>query len=80
MPLEGNIKLAKRTAGRLSSLTEDAAVADGAVDAPFRVRLHSLFAQIEKEFEALYLENLNRMMCFLVVSNCYWYQIQKQPN
>lgn len=64
MPLDGNIKQAKRIAGRLSSLTEDAAAADGTVDAPFRVRLHSLFAQIEKEFEALYLENINRMFCF----------------
>lgn len=28
-------------------------------DVPYRARLHHLFAQIEKEFELLYLENLN---------------------
>lgn len=43
---------------RLTSLTEDASIIPE--DAPFRSRLHYLFAQIEKEFEQLYLENLNR--------------------
>lgn len=66
MPHEGlAAKLAaKRSGGRLNSLLEDAALAGGAgaagVDAPFRARLHSLFAQIEKEFEQLYAENLGR--------------------
>lgn len=49
-------KITKRTS-RLSSLAEDICPAD--LDAPFRAKLHSLFAQIEKEFEALYLENLS---------------------
>lgn len=40
---------------RLSSLAEDITIPE---DAPFRARLHSLFGQIEKEFELLYLENL----------------------
>lgn len=43
---------------RLSSLAEDITIPE---DAPFRVRLHSLFGQIEKEFEMLYLENLSCM-------------------
>lgn len=50
-------KINKRTS-RLSSLAEDACI--NADDAPYRARLHLLFAQIEKEFEALYLDNLNR--------------------
>lgn len=45
----------KRT-DRLSSLAEYACAGD---DSHYRVRLQSLFAQIEKEFETLYLENLN---------------------
>lgn len=61
MPLDSSsapgksAKISKRTTSRLSSLAEDAAD----LDAPFRAKLHSLFAQIEKEFEVLYLENLN---------------------
>lgn len=43
---------------RLTSLTEDISIIPE--DAPYRSRLHYLFAQIEKEFEQLYLENLNR--------------------
>lgn len=43
---------------RLTSLTEDISIIPE--DAPFRSRLHFLFEQIEKEFEQLYLENLNR--------------------
>lgn len=46
----------KRASSRLSSLAEYSCTAD---DSHFRVRLQSLFGQIEKEFEALYLENLN---------------------
>ncbi|XP_037953762.1 WD repeat-containing protein 37-like [Teleopsis dalmanni] len=46
------MKPSKNRAGRLSSLAED-------MDVPFRSRLHMLFAQIEKEFELLYIENLN---------------------
>lgn len=51
-------KITKRTS-RLSSLAEaeDICRPD---DAPFRMRLHLLFGQIEKEFETLYLENLSR--------------------
>lgn len=40
---------------RLSSLTEDIAL----TDAPYREKLHILFSQIEKEFDALYAENLS---------------------
>ncbi|SPP88007.1 WD repeat-containing protein 37 [Drosophila guanche] len=47
----------KARAARLTSLTED--LANIPEDAPFRVRLHYLFSQIEKEFEQLYLENQN---------------------
>lgn len=43
---------------RLTSLTEDISIIPE--DAPYRNRLHYLFAQIEKEFEQLYLENLSR--------------------
>ncbi|CAG0925829.1 unnamed protein product, partial [Notodromas monacha] len=58
---------AKRATGRARSHTDsDAAFlrssgdadAESALPAQFRVRLHSLFHQIEKEFESLYLENL----------------------
>ncbi|KAH8417703.1 hypothetical protein KR222_004499 [Zaprionus bogoriensis] len=45
------------TKTRLTSLTEDISIIPD--DAPFRARLHFLFEQIEKEFEQLYLENLN---------------------
>lgn len=41
---------------RLTSLAEDIIPPE---DAPFRARLHALFSQIEKEFEILYIENLN---------------------
>ncbi|XP_015037257.1 WD repeat-containing protein 37 isoform X3 [Drosophila pseudoobscura] len=47
----------KARAARLTSLTED--MANIPEDAPYRTRLHYLFSQIEKEFEQLYLENLN---------------------
>lgn len=64
MPLDGvsaasgkpSQKNQKRTT-RLSSLAEDFCCPVD--DAPFRIRLHMLFSQIEKEFEMLYLENLN---------------------
>ncbi|XP_053946685.1 WD repeat-containing protein 37 [Anastrepha ludens] len=46
----------KPSKNRLSSLAEDITIPE---DAPFRARLHALFGQIEKEFELLYLENLN---------------------
>ena len=45
----------KPSKNRLSSLAEDF----GDAHAPFRSRLHNLFAQIEKEFEILYMENQN---------------------
>uniref|UniRef100_A0A1A9W5P9 WD repeat-containing protein 37 n=1 Tax=Glossina brevipalpis TaxID=37001 RepID=A0A1A9W5P9_9MUSC len=44
---------------RLSSLAEDMGTGGTPDEVPFRSRLHYLFAQIEKEFELLYLENLN---------------------
>lgn len=50
-------KISKHRTSRLSSLIEDMCPVD---EAPFRARLHLLFSQIEKEFELLYLENLNR--------------------
>ncbi|XP_058058112.1 WD repeat-containing protein 37 [Anopheles bellator] len=45
---------------KLSSLAEDI-VPPGVVsdEAPFRARLHHLFSQIEKEFELMYIENVN---------------------
>lgn len=43
---------------RIISLAEDLGMMIPE-DAPFRIRLHHLFAQIEKEFELLYLENLH---------------------
>jgi len=49
------MKANKARAVRLTSLTEDVAAVPE--DAPFRARLHLLFAQIEREFEQLYLEN-----------------------
>ncbi|EDW54646.1 GM18704 [Drosophila sechellia] len=49
------MKASKTRAVRLTSLTEDVAAVPE--DAPFRARLHVLFAQIEREFEQLYLEN-----------------------
>jgi len=65
MPLENSVMSGKsgnksgpKKASRLSSLIEDTINVD---DAPFRARLHILFSQIEKEFELLYLENLNCM-------------------
>lgn len=45
-----------------ASSTASAAATAGAgesLEAPFRRRLHGLFAQIEKEFEALHLENVH---------------------
>lgn len=62
MPLEGSAKQRRNVDPlRLSSLLEDGDVAAAATaDAPFRMRLHSLFAQIEKEFESLYMENVGR--------------------
>lgn len=66
MPLDNNALGGKSSAkmitktsrtSRLSSLAEDMCPPD---DAPFRIRLHLLFSQIEKEFELLYVENLNR--------------------
>lgn len=60
-------KITKRT-GRLSSLAEDFCPQD---DAPFRIRLHLLFAQIEKEFETLYLENLSRKKNFARATTPY---------
>lgn len=50
-------KMSKRTS-RLSSLIEDSSSVSNVVDS--RARLHLLFSQIEKEFEALYLENVSR--------------------
>lgn len=67
MPLDNNIgsagkaasiiKSSKRASSRLTSLAESDQIPD---DAPFRARLHVLFSQIEREFEHLYIENLNR--------------------
>jgi hypothetical protein len=65
-----NIK-AKRAAGRARSHTDSDASffrgsigdndgTESALPPQFRARLHSLFHQIEKEFESLYLENLAR--------------------
>lgn len=61
MPLENAgvvgksiMKPSKNRTSRLSSLAEDFGDAP-----PFRDRLHILFSQIEKEFEILYIENLN---------------------
>lgn len=51
------MKPSKNRSARLSSLAEDISIIPE--DAPFRARLHMLFSQIEKEFELLYLENLN---------------------
>lgn len=48
----------KHRSTRLSSLAEDMGM-NIPDDTPFRARLHHLFAQIEKEFEMLYLENLS---------------------
>lgn len=49
--------------GRFSGFADDLGAGGGggyyAKDA-FRERLHGLFAQIEKEFDTLYMENLNR--------------------
>lgn len=63
MPLDTAGTSAKTSAGkppkrssRLSSLAEYSCTGD---ESHYRVRLQSLFGQIEKEFEALYLENLN---------------------
>lgn len=47
-------KSAKRNS-RLTSLTEDLS----GTDPPYREKLHSLFAQIESTFDALYAENLS---------------------
>lgn len=57
MPLENTYaqKFADKSR-RLTSLAEDFPIDD----APFRQRLHSLFSQIEKEFEFLFLENCSR--------------------
>lgn len=56
MPLDNTYvqKYAERSR-RLTSLTEEFPTDD----APFRQRLHSLFTQIEKEFELVFLENLS---------------------
>lgn len=59
------MKTSKNRASRLSSLAEDANAPE---DAPFRARLHLLFSQIEKEFELMYIENLNRKS--LVIYKC----------
>lgn len=63
MPLDSTASAGKtsimkpsKRASRLTSLVEDLIPPD---DAPFRARLHVLFSQIEKEFELLYIENLN---------------------
>ncbi|XP_055371759.1 WD repeat-containing protein 37 [Condylostylus longicornis] len=62
MPLENSVsgksivKPSKQRSSRLSSLAEDLIADEGP---PFRARLHILFSQIEKEFELLYIENLN---------------------
>uniref|UniRef100_A0A1I8PLP6 WD repeat-containing protein 37 n=2 Tax=Stomoxys calcitrans TaxID=35570 RepID=A0A1I8PLP6_STOCA len=52
------MKSSKHRTSRMSSLAEDMGlhVPD---EAPYRSKLHYLFAQIEKEFEVLYMENLN---------------------
>lgn len=36
----------------------------------FRSRLHELFSQIEKEFDLLYTENLNRKLQLIIISMC----------
>lgn len=72
MPLENSAlqgksssKNVKRISNRLSSLVEDSGQPD---DAPYRVRLHHLFSQIEKEFELLYIENINCKYTYLPTS------------
>lgn len=52
------MKSSKHRSARLSSLAEDMGMTLPD-DTPYRARLHHLFAQIEKEFEMLYLENLS---------------------
>lgn len=52
------MKSSKHRTSRLSSLAEDMGM-NIPDETPFRARLHHLFAQIEKEFELLYLENLS---------------------
>lgn len=56
MPLENTYaqKFGEKSR-RLASLAEEFPMDD----APFRQRLHSLFSQIEKEFELIFLENLS---------------------
>lgn len=56
MPLDSTYaqKFAEKSR-RLTSLAEDFP----GDEAPFRQRLHSLFSQIEKEFELVFLENLS---------------------
>lgn len=61
------MKPSKHRTARLSSLVEDMGM-PLPDEIPYRVRLHHLFAQIEKEFEILYLENLSckhviKLMC-----------------
>ncbi|KAM7360935.1 WD repeat domain 37 [Cochliomyia hominivorax] len=53
-----NMKSSKHRSARLSSLAEDMGMTLPD-ETPYRARLHHLFAQIEKEFEMLYLENLS---------------------
>lgn len=52
------MKSSKHRTARLSSLAEDMGMTIPD-EPPYRARLHHLFAQIEKEFEMLYLENLS---------------------
>lgn len=56
------MKSSKHRTTRLSSLAEDMGI-NIPDETPFRARLHHLFAQIEKEFELLYLENLSCTYC-----------------
>lgn len=55
MPLDSTYsqKMSEKTR-KLTNLAEELE------DAPFKQRLHSLFSQIEKEFELVFLENLSR--------------------
>lgn len=65
MPLDSTYsqKMSERTR-KLTNLAEEFPLDD----APFKQRLHSLFSQIEKEFELVFLENLSRKSQFVGIS------------
>lgn len=62
MPLDTK---ANKRSPRLTTFAEDLMPGENA--APYRARLQTLFAQIEKEFENLYIENLSRKYRFFPI-------------